>query len=125
MNRFEDYLLEKNLSPSTVAGMIDQLKCVMRWAGSYGARIPADLDNFKVKLTDAKPKIALSEDDLQRIYWFDINSLPVRPQLKKTYMKVRDHFILSCFIGQRYSDTIRVDKKISMETPWKNFPFGS
>ncbi len=111
MNKFEDFLLENKLSPNTVAGMIGLLKCVMRWAGTYGARISTDLDNYKVKLADVKPKIVLTEDELQRIYWFDIDSIPVRPQLKRTYMKVRDHFILSCYIGQRYSDTIRVDEK--------------
>jgi hypothetical protein len=111
MNKFEDFLLENKLSPNTVAGMIGLLKCVMRWGGTYGARISTDLDNYKVQLADVKPKIVLTEDELQRIYWFDIDSIPVRPQLKRTYMKVRDHFILSCYIGQRYSDTIRVDEK--------------
>ena len=111
LNQFEDFLFENKLSPNTVAGMIGQLRCVMRWAGKYGAHIATDLDNFKVKSTAGKPKVVLTEEELQRIYWFDINSLPVRPQLKRTYTKVRDHFILSCYIGQRYSDTIRIDEK--------------
>lgn len=110
MDRFENFLLGKGLASSTVAGIICKLKCVMRWAGGYGAKISADLSNYKVNSTDAKPKIALSEDDIQRIFWFKIENLPVRPQLKRTFTKVRDHFIISCYLGQRYSDTIRVEK---------------
>lgn len=82
----------------------------MRWAGSFGAKILADLENYKPKSADSKPKIALTEDEIRQILFFNIDTLPVRPQLKRTLTKVRDHFVLSCFIGQRYSDAIRVEK---------------
>jgi integrase len=29
-------------------------------------------------------------------------------KLKNTYERVRDHFVLSCFLGQRFSDTVRI-----------------
>lgn len=111
MARFENFLLSKKLASSTVAGIIGKLKCVMRWAGVYGAKISADLSNYKVKSTDARPKVVLTEEEIQQIFWFKMENLPVRPQLRKTFKKVRDHFLLSCYLGQRYSDTIRVDER--------------
>lgn len=108
---FELWLLEKGLSPNTIASLIGSLRFVMKWAALHGAKISADIDDYKMKPCDSKPKIALTEDDIIRIAWFDISTIPARPQLKKTLTRVRDHFIISCYLGQRYSDMIRLTEE--------------
>ena len=83
----------------------------MKWAALHGAQLSSDIDNYKIRPCDSKPKITLTEDEISRIAWFDINTIPVRKQHKATLTKVRDHFVLSCFLGQRYSDMIRLTEK--------------
>lgn len=107
----ELYLLEKGLSPNTIGSLIGSLKYVMKWAALHGAQLSSDIDNYKIRPCDSKPKITLTEDEISRIAWFDINTIPVRKQHKATLTKVRDHFVLSCFLGQRYSDMIRLTEK--------------
>ena len=74
-------------------------------------RYNRNIDKFKIKAQDSRPKVYLSEVEIVRIYYFNIDVLKVRPQLKKTLKKVRDHFVLSCFVGQRYSDMLRITSK--------------
>ena len=110
LGNFENYLLNTGLAPSTVSGIIGKLKHVMKWARRYGAQISSSIDEYKTKGTDVKPKVALTMNDIYRIYLYDIDKLDTRPQHKRTLKKVRDHFLLSCFVGQRYSDSIRIDE---------------
>lgn len=108
MEQFENYLVYKNLAPNTIASIIGKLKTVMRWACKYGARTVNDFDSYYVKRVNSKPLVVLTQDEIQRIYWFNIDCLPISPQLKKTYTKVRDHFVLSCFIGQSFLESIKI-----------------
>ena len=108
LSQFEAYLIEKKLSPGTIAGLCNLLKTVVKWAALYGAKVAIDIDNFKIKSQDSKPKVYLSDEEIVRIYYYNIDFISGRPQLKKTLTKVKDHFVLSCFLGQRYSDTLRI-----------------
>ena len=108
MTQFESYLITKGLSPGTIAGLCNSLKAIVKWSALYGSKIAIDIDQFKIKVQESKPKVYLSDEEIVRIYYFDIDSIKARPQLKRTLAKVRDHFVLSCFIGQRYSDTLRI-----------------
>jgi hypothetical protein len=108
-DQFESFLLNNDLATRTINAICTQIRCALRWASRFKADIAVDLDDKRFDCSDAKPKYALTEDDMSRIYWFDINSLPVRPQKKRTFEKVRDHFILSCYIGQRFSDSVRIE----------------
>lgn len=118
LNCFELFLDRHHLSPNTVVGLVCSVKSIMTWAGRYGAKLCNDIEEWKYKNTDnIKPKVALSPEEISKIYYFNIDSLPVRPQKKKTLKRVRALFVLSCFLGQRYSDMIRLEKK--------NFPEGS
>ena len=111
LGQFETYLLSNGLSVGTITSMCNNLKTVIKWAALYGAKIANDIDKFKIKAQDSRPKVYLSEVEIVRIYYFNIDVLKVRPQLKKTLKKVRDHFVLSCFVGQRYSDMLRITSK--------------
>lgn len=108
MTQFESYLITKGLSPGTIASLCNSLKAIIKWSALYGSKIAIDIDQFKIKAQESKPKVYLSDEEIVRIYYFDIDSIKARPQLKRTLAKVRDHFVLSCFIGQRYSDTLRI-----------------
>ena len=108
-SKFEQYLYKNELEPYTVEQLFCNLRAVLRWSAKYGVHFKAELDEIQYKGVDSKPKIALSDDDISRIYWFDIDSLKCRSHHKKALKVVRDHFVLSCFLGQRYSDTVRLD----------------
>ena len=109
-SKFERYLYNQGLSPHSVEQLFCNLRAVLKWSTRYGAKVKSDMEEIKYRGVDAKPKIALTEDDISHIYWFDIDSLKCRSHHKKTLRVVRDHFVLSCFLGQRYSDTVRLDQ---------------
>lgn len=110
LEKFVSYLFNNQLAPYSIEQLYYNLHAVLKWSAKYGAKVKADIDEIDFRGVGAKPKVALSADDISRIYWFDIDSLKCRSQHKMTLKIVRDHFILSCFIGQRYSDTIRLDQ---------------
>ena len=110
-DEFQSYLINNNLAPNTIAAICGHLRTVLRWASMFKASVSVDLDNIDFEAKDIKPKISLDEDDISRIYWFDINSLHCRPQKKKTFERIRDHFVLSCYLGQRFSDVCRIRKE--------------
>ena len=110
MRQFEKFLQTKGLSSNTIASLINRLKTAMRWAGCHGAKIPVDFEWFKVKTYETKPKLVLTQDEIYRMYFFNIDGLPVSTRLKKIYTKVRDHFVMSWFMGLQYSDAIRISK---------------
>jgi hypothetical protein len=110
MEQFESYLIKQGLALNTIYNICACMRTIIKWSAMYGAKLSDDIDSYKLRVQDAKPKVTLSLEEISRIYWFDINTLPFRPQKKRTLKKVRDHFVLSCFLGQRYSDTKRIEK---------------
>lgn len=110
MEQFESYLIKQGLALNTIYNICACMRTIIKWSAMYGAKLSDDIDSYKLRVQDARPKVTLSLEEISRIYWFDINTLPFRPQKKRTLKKVRDHFVLSCFLGQRYSDTKRIEK---------------
>lgn len=111
LHMFECFLYNFSLAPRTVAYLCLKLKQIIKWTSHYGIDIQYNIDEWKPETDDAKPKVALTEEDIVRIYWFDINTLPFRSQKKRTMERVRDHFVLSCYLGQRQSDSKRINKE--------------
>ena len=111
LTQFEQYLRIFDLSTNTIRSMISTLKTALKWAALYGANLAIDLNGYKLKETDKRPKISLTYEEICKIYYFDFNNLKISDKMKKTYDNVRDHFILSCYIGQRFGDTVRFTKK--------------
>lgn len=112
---WQEYLLHtKNLSGSTVLSMTTGLSTTLTWAARYGSKISITLDNHDIVPFSRKPRISLNSDEVSRITYFDIDAaaqkFELRPQLVKTLKKVRDNFVISCGLGQRYSDIKRMDK---------------
>lgn len=108
--QFESFLYNNNLSPRTVTNVCLELRAVIKWASLYGASLSVDFDDVEFKAVDCKPKVTLNEDEISRIHWFDLNTIDCREDHRKTLEIVRDHFILSCYLGQRFSDTVRIDE---------------
>ena len=107
-NHFIAYQLDSNLALSTIESNCSQLSSILKWSTRYNCKVSPSYDEFKV--SDYKtPKIALTQDEVSHIYHFDLSAINRRPQLIKTLEKVRDHFVLSCNLGQRYSDMIRIN----------------
>lgn len=111
LSKFEIFLRYHDLSTNTILSMINSLKAVLKWAALYGARLAIDIDGYKLKESDNKPKVSLTFEEICKIYYYDFNNLKISDKLKKTYERVRDHFILDCFLGQRFGDTPRITKE--------------
>ena len=76
-----------------------------------GKVLDCAIDGYKLKESDNKPKVSLTFEEICKIYYYDFNNLKISDKLKKTYERVRDHFILDCFLGQRFGDTPRITKE--------------
>lgn len=106
--QFHKYLKEKGLHSSTINSFSSRITTVLKWSANYGAKLSPTFDDYSIPDVQEKPIISLSQDDVSRITYFDIDSLPVRRQHKETLKRVRDQFVLSCFLGQRHSDMVRI-----------------
>ncbi len=106
---FTHYLQCDGISIPSIKTLCSQLKSALAWASRHRAVISPSYD--LIQLPDCKhQQIALTPDDVSRIYHFEINSINKRPQYLRHMERVRDMFVLSCNLGQRYSDMIRVDR---------------
>ena len=79
----------------------DEAKNRENWTGrAYDVNnILATLEEVKLDDTPSKPKVTLTQDEVSRITYFDIDSLNVRSQCKRTLKRVRDQFVLACFFN--------------------------
>lgn len=106
---FTHYLQCAGMSIPSIKTLCSQLKSTLAWSSRHRAVISPSYD--LIQLPDCKhQQIALTPDDVSRIYHFDIKSMNRRPQYIRHMERIRDMFVLSCNLGQRYSDMVRVDK---------------
>ena len=117
--KFQCFLLNFDLAQSTIGGICLNIRAALKWAARFGAIIDPTIDNLDYSTELSKPTIALSEEDISRIKWFDLDKINRRPQYRKTLKLVRDHFLLSCYLGQRFSDMVRVEETNFSENDWK------
>lgn len=96
-------------APSFTATYCSQLLSVLSWASRHKCPISPTYDEVK-HISYTTQMVSLTADEVSHIYHFDINSIKCRPQHKRTLERVRDHFCLSCNLGQRYSDMARIDR---------------
>ena len=106
---FTHYLQQRGLSISSIKTLCSQLRSALAWAARHRAIISPSYDLIQLPAYKHQ-QIALTPDDVSRIYHFDIQALPKRPQYLRHMERIRDMFVLSCNLGQRYSDMIRIDK---------------
>lgn len=106
---FIAFCQSRGLKNSTIETMSSQLKAVLSWAAKYNATVSPTYTEIKpTKSTTAE--IALSADEVSRVAYFDIDLFYAdrRKDYRETMRRVRDHFVLSCNLFQRFSDMRRV-----------------
>lgn len=108
-NYFIAYLRNNGIAISSIKTLASQLKTAVGWAAKHKAEVS---DSFlDVRLPSyCHQQIALTQDDVSHIYHFDLNTIPRRPNYLKHLERVKDMFVLSCNLGQRFSDMIRIDR---------------
>ena len=99
----------RGLKSSSINTMCNQLRSILNWAVKYNAEVsPTYQDIAFPKATNQK--IALTQDEVPRIAYFDIDRFYAdrRKDFRKTMHRVRDMFVLSCMLFQRHSDMVRI-----------------
>ena len=107
---FITFCRQRGLKVSSINTMCSQLKSILGWAAKYNATVSPTYSDVKLPLP-RNQEIALSADEVSRIAYFDIDLYYAnrRKDFRNTMHKVRDHFVLSCNLYQRYSDMVRVE----------------
>lgn len=124
---FENYVVNvpgqygKKRHSSTARSYANSIVAALAWAQAYGAKIDPTFRDIKFGRYEKK-KITPSADQISLIYHFDLDSrenrrkvLSMKKEMKvwncslANVKKVRDHFVLSCSLGQRISDSKRID----------------
>ena len=106
---FTQYLQQSGISIASIKTMCSQLKSALSWASKHRAIIAPSFDMVHMPSYQHQ-QIAMTPDDVSRIYHFNIDSIPKRKQYLRHMHLIRDMFVLSCNLGQRYSDMVRIDK---------------
>ena len=108
-HHFVPFLLSKGLALSSVKTLCAQLRATIEWASRHNAQISPTFDLIKLP-SYCHQQIALTPDEVSHIYHFDLSTVKRRKQHIRKLEQVRDMFVLSCNLGQRFSDMIRIDK---------------
>lgn len=109
-HHFVPFLLQRGLALSSIKTMCSQLRASLEWGSRHNAKIAPTFDLIKLP-SYCHQQIALTPDEVSHIYHFDISTIDRRPQHLRKLDSVRDMFVLSCNLGQRFSDMIRIDKE--------------
>ena len=106
---FVAFCQSRGLKNSSINTMCSQLKSVLSWATKYNATVSPTYTEIKPPRS-VPMEVALSADDVSRIAYFDIDRFYAkrRKDFRAKMHKVRDHFVLSCNLFQRFSDMRRV-----------------
>jgi len=106
---FISFCQSRGLKNSSIGTMIHRLKAVLSWASKYNAPVSPTYCEVIPPKSDPK-EIALSADDVSRIAYFDVDRFYARRRkdFRDTMRRVRDHFVLSCNLYQRFSDMVRI-----------------
>lgn len=107
---FISFCQSRGLKLTSIETMCNQLRSILSWAVKYNAKVSptfTDIGMPKAKVAT----IALSADEVSHIAHFDIDRFYSgrRKDFRETMKRVRDMFVLSCNLGQRHSDLVRID----------------
>lgn len=108
-SKFIEMLSSEGLQISTISNLCVGIRSVLKWSSDYNARVHPSYKHIDVKKYVSQ-KMALTADDVSRIYHFKLENEKIRKQNRKTLEAVRDMFVLGCNLGQRHSDLVRIEK---------------
>ncbi|MGU3377297.1 phage integrase SAM-like domain-containing protein [Chryseobacterium sp. M5A1_1a] len=102
---FKDYLVnECNLASTTSSRFIKNLKTVLFDAEDNGCKIHHQVKGFSTGTTNTDYKVFLSFDEIDKIKSISTTN--------NDWGIARDWLVLGCFLGQRSSDLLRMNKKM-------------
>lgn len=104
---FSSWLTTRGVKYSTQENYTASIRAALNWGIRHRCPVSASFDQIDIPKYEPF-SIALTPDEVSHIAHFDLSTAPVRPQLRRTLERVRDHFVLSCQLGQRFSDMVRV-----------------
>ena len=106
---FINFCQGRGLKASTIETMCGQLRAILNWAVKYNATVSPTYGDFMVPRS-MNQEIALTADEVSRITYFDVDLYYAdrRKDYRETMRRIRDHFVLSCNLFQRFSDMRRV-----------------
>lgn len=109
-SNFIHFLIKRGIALSTIKTVTHQLRSVLNWASKHNAKI-SDSYNYISIPNYYNEQISLTPDEVSSIYHFDVYRLIKRRSQYLDYlMRVRDMFVLSCNLGQRFSNMIRINE---------------
>ena len=108
-HHFVPFLLQRGLALSSIKTMCSQLRAALEWGARHQAKISPTFDLIKLP-SYCHQQIALTPDEVSHIYHFDLSTIDRRPQHLRKLESVKDMFVLSCNLGQRFSDMVRIDR---------------
>lgn len=108
---FISFCQSGELKMSSIETLCNQLRSILNWAVKYNAKVLPTYTDIRIQKL-RNQEIALTQDDISRITYFDIDRFysDRRKDFRETMMRIRDHFVLSCNLYQRYSDMIRIER---------------
>lgn len=107
---FVEFCQARGLKASTINTLCSQLRSILNWAVKYNATVSPTYNDFEIR-RPRNQEIALTADEVSRVAYFDIDMYYAsrRADYRSTMKKVRDMFVLSCNLYQRYSDMVRIE----------------
>lgn len=103
---FIEYFSDKGYSQNTISRHIKHLRLIMRLSREEGLHENYEVDGrqFKIEAIEVE-SVCLSEEEIKNIYDLDLSKKPVLE-------KVRDVFLIGCYLAQRYGDYRNIKKKL-------------
>ena len=108
-HNFIPYLIGKGLALSSIKKVCSQLRTALDWGARHRAKISPTFDIVKIP-PYCRQQVALTQDEVSHIFHFDLSTIKRRPQHLRKLEHVKDMFVLSCNLGQRFYDMVRIDK---------------
>lgn len=125
---FHQFLLSgsKQVKPSTIENYFSNIRSALGWASKHNCKVSETFNVYKVENYE-KEKVVLSPEQISHIYHYDIdkNHEEISALAKEHNIhrfsfsflkKVRDHFVLSCNLGQRFSDAKKIEPSMFDDT---------
>lgn len=109
---FVQFMLNQGVVYSTIENYCVRIRSALKWGLRHGCPVSSTYDIFEIPKYK-KTMVALTPDQISHIYHFDIRKIDhnlLRPRrYSYAYLdRVRDFLVLSCSLGQRFSDMERI-----------------
>ena len=107
---FIAFLQDRGLRATSIATLCSKLRSVLNWAVKYNATVSPTYSDILIPSTRHQG-VALTADEVSRITYFDVERFyrGRRSDFRDTMNNIRNLFVLSCNLGQRYSDCVRIE----------------